>query len=270
MKDQEYATGVGDDVPMNVEDDFSPDAPGRMSFLDHLDELRRRILYAVYSVLAAGVVAFAFIDRILDEVTRPMLAVLPSGTLLGTEALDPIMIYFKAGLLVAVIIASPLILLQVWYFIAPGLYSKEKRMAVPFVFTSTALFLSGAYFGHRIAFRVTWEFLAAFNPAFLAWTPTWTSAFSLYLRMVLGLGLIFQMPVVIFVLARFGIVTAKFLIKNFKYAVLIIFIVAAVASPGQDPASQMLFAAPMLVLYVISIGVAWMFGKKKPIETAEP
>ena len=173
------------------EDDLSPGAPGRMSFLDHLDELRRRILYAVYSVLAAGIVAFAFIDRILEEVTRPMLAVLPSGTLLGTEALDPIMIYFKAGLLVAVIIASPLILLQVWYFIAPGLYSKEKRMAVPFVFTSTALFLAGAYFGHRIAFRVTWEFLAKFNPEFLNWTPTWTSAFSLYLRMVLGLGLIY-------------------------------------------------------------------------------
>ena len=117
---------------------------------------------------------------------------------------------------------------------------------------------------------MTWEFLAKFNPEFLNWTPTWTSAFSLYLRMVLGLGLIFQMPVVIFVLARFGIVSAKFLIKNFKYAVLIIFIVAAVASPGQDPASQMLFAAPMLVLYVISIGVAWLFGKKKPAETAEP
>lgn len=266
MKDQDSGKDVWDDASKNSEDDASADLPGRMSFLDHLDELRRRILYSVYSVLGAAVVAFAFVERILNEVTRPMLADLPSGTLLGTEALDPIMIYFKAGLLVAIVIASPLILLQVWYFIAPGLYSKEKRLAVPFVFTSTALFLTGAYFGHRVAFRVTWEFLSSFKPEFLAWTPTWTSAFSLYLRMVLGLGLIFQMPVVIFVLARFGIVSAKFLVKNFKYAVLIIFVVAAVASPGQDPASQMLFAAPMLVLYVISIGVAWLFGKKKPAE----
>lgn len=266
MKEQ---AGVGDDVSNNVEDDASEDAPGRMSFLDHLDELRRRILYSVYSVLAACVISFAFIERILNEVTRPMLANLPSGKLTGIEALDPIMIYFKAGLLVAVIIASPLILLQVWYFIAPGLYSKEKRLAVPFVFASTALFLAGAYFGHRIAFRVTWEFLSKFKPEFLDWSVTWTSAFSLYLRMVLGLGLIFQMPVIVFVLARFGIVSASFLVKKFKYAVLIIFIVAAVASPGQDPASQMLFAAPMLVLYVISIGVAWLFGKKKPAETGE-
>jgi len=252
------------------EDDLSPGAPGRMSFLDHLDELRRRILYAVYSVLAAGFVAFFFINDILAAVTAPMLVAVPSGKLVGYEALDSIMVYFKAGLLVSILMASPLILLQVWYFIAPGLYSKEKRLAVPFVFTSTALFLAGAYFGHRVAFRVTWEFLMSFNPPWMDLTPTWNSTFSLYLRMVLGLGLIFQMPVVIFVLARFGIVSAKFLIKNFKYAVLIIFIVAAVASPGQDPYSQILFAAPMLVLYVISIGVAWLFGKKKATEENEP
>lgn len=249
----------------DAEDELQPDGPGRMSFLDHLDELRRRILYSLYSVLGAAVIAFAFLKRILDEITGPMVAVLPDQQLLGTEALDPIMFFFKAGLFVALIIASPLILLQVWYFIAPGLYSKEKRLAVPFVFVSTALFLTGAYFGHRVAFRVTWEFLSEFNQGlgFLRWTPTAASAFSLYLRIVLGLGLIFQMPVVIFVLARFGIVSARFLIKNFKYAVLIIFVVAAVASPGQDPASQLLFAAPMVVLYVISIGVAWLFGKKK-------
>jgi sec-independent protein translocase protein TatC len=248
------------------EDDGAPDAPGRMSFLDHLDELRRRILYAVYSILAAAVVSFAFIDRILREVTAPMLAVLPAGKLLGTEALDPIMLYFKAGLLVAILIASPLIMLQVWYFIAPGLYAKEKRIALPFVLVSSLMFLTGAYFGHRVAFRVTWEFLIAFTPDLMDFNPTAGSVFSLYLKMVLGLGLIFEMPVVVFVLARFGLVTAKFLLKNFKYAVLIIFIVAAVASPGQDPASQMLFAAPMLVLYAISIGVAWLFGKKKPPE----
>lgn len=250
-----------------VEDDATPDGPGRMSFLDHLDELRRRILYSVYSVLAAAVLSFSVIRRVLDEVTFPMLQEVSSGKLLGTEALDPIMFFFKAGLFLALIIAAPLILLQVWYFIAPGLYSKEKRLAVPFVFFSSLLFFAGAYFGHQYAFRITWKFLADFSRqvvSFMEWTPTVGSAFSLYLRIVLGMGVIFQMPVVIFVLARFGLVTARFLLKNFKYAVLIIFIVAAVASPGQDPASQLLFAAPMLVLYVLSIGVAWVFGKKKP------
>lgn len=271
MKDQDTDHNVGEDASNTADDDASADAPGRMSFLDHLDELRRRILYSVYSILAACVISFTFITEILDFVTRPMLAVLPNQKLLATEALDPIMLWFKAGLLVAVIIASPLIMLQVWYFIAPGLYSKEKRVALPFVFFSSALFVAGAYFGHRIAFRVTWEFLAAFNKglAFQDWMPTGASAFSLYLRIVLGLGLVFQMPVVIFVLSRFGIVSARFLTKNFKYAVLIIFIIGAVVSPGGDPASQMVFVAPMLVLYVISIGVAWLFGKKKPAEITE-
>ena len=258
--------GVGEDVSNNVAEDEAADAPGRMSFLDHLDELRRRILYSVYSVIAAMIVSFAFIGRILTEVTKPMIAVLPNHALLGTEALDPIMMYFKAGLLFAVLLASPLIMLQVWYFIAPGLYAKEKRIAVPFVFTSSALFLGGAYFAHRVAFTATWDFLVKFNPEWMSWMPTASSVFSLYLKMVIGLGLIFQLPVIIFVLAKFGIVTARFLIKNFKYAVLIIFIVAAVASPGQDPFSQLIFAAPMLVLYVISIGVAWVFAKKKPVE----
>ncbi len=253
---------------MEDEDDVSPDAPGRMSFLDHLDELRRRILYAVYSVLAACVVSFSFINQILTVVTAPMLAVMPTGKqqLQGIEALDPIMLYVRAGLLVAVMLASPLIMLQVWFFIAPGLYAKEKRIAIPFALVSSALFLTGAWFGHRVAFRWTWEFLVSFTPGFMDFSPTASSVFSLYLKMVLGLGLIFEMPVVVFVLARFGMVTAGFLWKNFKYAVLIIFIVAAVASPGGDPMSQFLFAAPMLVLYVISIGVAWLFGKKKPNE----
>lgn len=248
------------------DDDLAPDTPGRMSFLDHLDELRRRIVYSVYSVLAALVVAFIFIQDILAFVTNAMVAATPSGKLLGTGSLDPIMVIFKPGLLVAIIIASPLILLQVWYFIAPGLYAKEKRLAIPFVVSATLLFLTGAWFGHDLAFPVTWGMMAAIVPRFMDWMPTWNDAFGLYLRIVLGLGIIFQMPVVVFVLARFGLVTPTFLIKNIKYAILIIFVVAAVASPGQDPASQLLFAAPMLVLYLISIGVAWVFRKKKPIE----
>lgn len=234
-----------------------------MSFLDHLDELRRRILYSVYSLLAAAVIAFAFVDRVLVEITMPMIEGITNQRLLSTEALDPIMLYFKAGLLLALFIASPLILLQVWFFIAPGLYSKEKRMAVPFVFFSTALFLSGAYFGHKVAFPITWQFLGAMVPSFLDWHPTASSALSLYMRILLGLGLVFQMPMIVFVLARFGLITAKFMIKHFRYAILIIFIVAAVASPGQDPASQLVFAAPMTLLYLVSIGVAWLFGKKK-------
>lgn len=250
----------------NKDEDSLGAGTNRMSFLDHLDELRRRILYSVYSVLGAFVISLFFIQDVMAMITGQMIASTPSGRLLGSGSLDPIMVIFKPGLLFAVVISSPLILLQVWYFIAPGLYANEKRFAIPFVSASTTLFLTGAWFGHVIAFPVTWGFLGGMVPNWLEWNPTWTDAFSLYLRMVIGLGLIFQMPVIIFVLAKFGLVTAKFLIKNFKYAVLIIFIIAAVASPGQDPTSQLIFAVPMLVLYIISIGVAWLFAKEKLVE----
>lgn len=241
-----------------------PDSPGRMSFLEHLDELRRRLLYSVYSVLGALAISFVFVDDVLEFITGQMTAVV--GPLQGVGSLDPIMVIFKTALLVAVVVAAPFILLQVWYFIAPGLYANEKKLAIPFVFVTTALFMGGAAFAHYLAFPVTWEFLKAIQPKWMDWHPIWNDTFALYLRMVLGLGLIFQMPVVVFVLARFGLVSAGFLARNFKYAIVIIFIVAAVASPGQDPTSQLLFAAPMMVLYVVSIGVAWVFAKKKPAE----
>ena len=167
------------------------------------------------------------------------------------------------------LVAAPFVLYQVWLFVAPGLYSHEKRFAIPFVLASSVFFFTGAAFSHYVAFPVTWMFFINFSSAYVDFMPRAGPAFSLYVKMLLGFGLIFQMPMLVFFLARFGIVTAGFLAKKTKYAILIIFVVAAVITPTADIPTQLIFAAPMMVLYGISIGVAWVFQKRKRPETAE-
>jgi sec-independent protein translocase protein TatC len=151
----------------------------------------------------------------------------------------------------------------VWLFVAPGLYSHEKRFAVPFVLFSSIFFFAGAAFSHYIAFPVTWKFFIDFTPSFIVFMPKIGPAFSLYVKMLLGFGLIFQMPILVLALARMGVVTGGFLLRNFKYATLIIFILGAVLSPGTDVASQLMMAGPMMVLYTISIAIAYIFQKKR-------
>jgi sec-independent protein translocase protein TatC len=152
---------------------------------------------------------------------------------------------------------------QVWLFIAPGLYANEKKLAVPFVVFASGLFISGAAFSHYVLFPLAWKFFASFSNEYIKFTPRVEPVFDLYVRLVLALGVIFQLPMLIFVLARFGIVTARFLLRNFKYAVLIMFIAAAIVTPDGSVVNQVVMAAPMIVLYIISIGVAWIFGKRR-------
>ena len=161
------------------------------------------------------------------------------------------------------------ILWQAWLFVAPGLYAKEKRLAVPFVFLSTVGFLGGAAFTHYLLFPWMWSFFGSFANDKLTFMPRIEPVFSLYVKMVFGMGLVFQMPAIVYSLARIGLVTARFLIKSFKYAILLIFIAAAVITPSGDMLTQTLFAAPMIGLYIISIGIAWMFGKRRPSVPAE-
>jgi sec-independent protein translocase protein TatC len=151
----------------------------------------------------------------------------------------------------------------VWKFIAPGLYSHEKKFAIPFVLMSTCFFVAGGLFSHYIAFPWTWMFFASFATDYMKFVPKIDEAFSLYTKMILGFGAIFEMPTLVLFLARMGVVTAGWLLRYFKYAVLIIFIVAAVISPGTDMMSQLIMAVPMLGLYIISIGVAAIFQKKR-------
>jgi sec-independent protein translocase protein TatC len=175
------------------------------------------------------------------------------------------MLRLKVAALVGLIIAAPAIMWQLWLFIAPGLYRREKRLALPFVISSSLLFVSGAAFNHYIVFPVAFDFLGSFDTEYMEFLPRIEPVFSLYARMLLALGLVFQMPVLVFTLARLGLITARFMIRNIKYAVLVIFIVAAVVTPSSDIVNQTLMAAPMLVLYLISIGIAWMVAPRNSV-----
>jgi sec-independent protein translocase protein TatC len=250
------------------DDDNEPDpldqSGAKMSFLEHLDELRKRLINIVYSLIAGCVVAYIFIGRIFDFVMHPMQQVLgPKAHLQYTSGAEPFMLYVKMGFLVGIFLASPLILWQIWKFIAPGLYTHEKRFAIPFVVMSTIFFTTGGLFAHYIAFPWTWAFFGSFSNDYMIFVPKVDEAFAMYSKMLLGFGLIFEMPTLVFVLARMGVISARVLLKYFKYAFLAIFIIAAVISPGTDMMSQVMMAAPMVILYVISIGIAFVFQRRR-------
>ena len=253
----------GDDEDPETNDDSS----SKMSFLEHLDELRKRLIYIVYSLVAGCAVAYIFISKIFDFIMRPMQQVLgPTAHLQFTSGAEPFMLYVKIGFLVGIFLSAPLILWQVWKFIAPGLYTHEKKFAIPFVVMSTIFFTTGGLFAHYIAFPWTWAFFGSFANEYMIFVPKVDEAFSMYSRMILGFGLIFEMPTLVFVLARMGVISARILLKYFKYAFLGIFIIAAVISPGTDMVSQIMMAAPMLVLYLLSILVAWIFQRRRTPE----
>jgi sec-independent protein translocase protein TatC len=240
------------------------DRGGKMSFLEHLDELRRRIIYAVLAIVGGFSIACFFLTPIFNFIMGPMYAALPKGqTLIYTEPTEALMLYLKMAVLVGLLIASPGVMSQVWLFVAPGLYANEKKLAIPFVAMSSFFFVAGAAFSHYVVFPLTWKFFLSFSSAQVSFMPRIEPAFGLYVKLMLTFGLIFQMPTLVLFLARMGVITAKFLLKNMKYAILIMFIVGAVLSPGTDPVGQVMMAGPMFILYVISIGLAWMFGKKK-------
>jgi sec-independent protein translocase protein TatC len=240
---------------------------GRMTFLEHLDELRKRLIASLIGIAVGCVISFIFLNRIFEFITLPMANMLPQGSrLITTEPSEYFMLWFKVGFLVGLLVAVPFVLYQVWLFVAPGLYSHEKRFAIPFVLFASIFFFAGAAFSHYVAFPVTWQFFIKFTGDFVAFMPKLQSAFSLYVKMLLGFGIIFQMPVLVMALARMGVVNARFLLRQFKYATLIIFILGAVLSPGGDIASQVMMAGPMMVLYVFSIGVAWAFQKRRKVE----
>lgn len=250
----------------HAEDDESPGA--KMSFLEHLDELRKRIVNACISLAVGVLVGFFWIDKIFNFLLAPARSALPPGTtMIYTQPGEAFSLYITVSLIAGAVIAAPLIMYQVWLFIAPGLYSNEKMFAVPFVLFSTIGFLAGAAFNHYIAFPFIMMFFASFNSADLRFMPKLDDVFGLYVKMLLGIGLVFQMPTVVFFLAKMRIVTARFLVKNLKFAILLIFITAAVITPTGDPMTQAIFAAPMLGLYAISIIIAWLVGPKRLKET---
>jgi sec-independent protein translocase protein TatC len=241
---------------------------GRMSFLDHLDELRKRLVVSVSSVLVGFVLAFTFIEPMVQFVMEPLVALLPDPDtgFIYTEPTEAFFLYIKVAAVVGLILAMPVVLLQFWRFVAPGLYGHEKKFAIPFVMMSTFFFVGGCLFAHYFLFPVAWEFLGGFSTELMTFTPRIAPTFSLYIRLVLACGVVFQMPTLVFFTARVGLVNAKFLVRNTKYAILIIFIIAAILTPTGDPATLTLMAAPMVVLYGLSIIIAWVVAPRRTSE----
>jgi sec-independent protein translocase protein TatC len=257
-------TQTGAYKPLPDDDDDDPLVGGKMSFLEHLDELRKRIVNACIAIGVGVLLTFAFIQRIFDFLLAPTRSALPPGVkLIYTQPGEAFSLYVTVALIAGVVIAGPFIMFQVWMFIAPGLYSNEKRMAIPFVLFTTIGFLLGAAFNHYIAFPFMMKFFASFNTPDLAFMPKLEDVFGLYSKMLLGMGVVFQMPTVVYFLAKLKLITAGFLARHFKYAFLIIFILAAVITPTGDMMTQAIFAAPMVGLYLLSIVVAWLVGPKK-------
>lgn len=234
-----------------------------MGLLDHLDELRRRLVRALLAFVATFLLCFTFAEQIYAFLARPIEPHLPEGTrLVFLGITDPFILYIKVAALAGIFLASPLILYQVWAFVAPGLYRREKRVAVPFIFFGSLLFLGGGAFGYYIAFPFAVEFLLGVGKQFQP-TITITSYLSFLMTVILGLGVMFEMPTLIFLLSRLGVVTPRFLLRHFRWAVLIIFTIAAIITPTPDVVNLCIFALPTLGLYLVGVGVAWIFTPEK-------
>jgi len=241
-----------------------------MSFLEHLDELRKRIINACIAIGIGFVVSFAFVDKIFNFIFAPTRKILPAGvTLAYTRPAEAFSLYIQVALIGGILLAAPVVMYQVWLFIAPGLYSKEKRFAIPFVVLTTGGFFLGAAFNHFFAFPSMMWFFASFNSTTLQFIPKVEDTFDLYLTMVLWMGVVFQLPTIVFFLAKMRLVTAKFLWKQFRYAILLTFIIAAVITPTGDPMNQLIFAAPMIALYCVSIVIAWLVNPRNRVKEAD-
>lgn len=245
--------------PNDVRDDEP--VGGSMGFLDHLDELRTRLIRSCLAIAAGMLVAFFFVDRIGDFILAPTLKALPAGdALILTKPGEGFAFYLDVALIGGLILASPFVMYQVWRFIAPGLYAKEKKFAVPFVCLTTIGAIGGALFTHYVMFPATVAFLAGFHSPGMRFMPRVEDTFDLYKMMLIGMVVVFQIPTVVFFLAKMRLVTARMLWRHFKYAILVSFIVAAILTPSADPWNQTVFALPMIGLYLLSIGIAWLVG----------
>jgi sec-independent protein translocase protein TatC len=238
-----------------------------MSFLEHLEELRKRLLRSAFAVAAAFALCLTYARRILELFIRPIRPFLGESKPVYLDLTEPFLLYMKVAFLASLFVAAPVVLYQVWAFIRPGLYARERRYALPFVFFATIFFVLGGAFGYTVAFPVACKFLLSVAEGF---TPALrvSSLFAFESKMILGMGLVFELPTVVYFLSRLGLITSGFLWRNFKYAVLIIFIVAAVITPTPDVVTQCIFAGPMILLYLIGILVAHVFGRARAPQPA--
>jgi sec-independent protein translocase protein TatC len=231
-----------------------------MSFLEHLEELRRRIIYSFLYVVAGFCVCWWFHEQIFAIMQKPIVTALANHKmdtqLVYLNPTDPFNMYLKISFLAGIFVASPFMLYQVWAFIAPGLYRNERRYVLPFMFSTVGLFLAGGYFGYKMVYPAALDFLIGWSIQFKPMITVGEYT-DLFLTIIAGLGLVFEMPILVFFLSLMGILTAGWMWRNFRYSILVIFIIAAIITPTTDIMNMCIFAAPMIVLYLFSIAIAW-------------
>jgi sec-independent protein translocase protein TatC len=247
----------------------------QMSFLEHLEELRVRLLHSIYSIIITTGVCFYFRDRIYSYLAKPLYDTMKSlgldPVIVYTNPVDPFNLYIKLSIMGGIFIASPYVLYQLWLFVSPGLYRNEKKYIWPFVLLTSGLFISGGFFAYKLALPKAFRFLLEFAHQFKPMV-TINEYWDLAISVIVAVGVVFELPVVILLLSIFGIVTPKFLLKNFRYAVLLTAVVAAAIVPTNDMASIFVVWIPLVGLYVLSIGLSWLVylrknRKKKNAET---
>jgi sec-independent protein translocase protein TatC len=235
-----------------------------MSFLDHLEELRRRLIKSVIAVAAGLLLSTAYAPAIIRFLKAP--AAEYGIEIVGYGALEMFTLYFHVALASGICLASPVVLFQAWRFIEPALYPHEKRYALPFLISTTLFFLLGAAFGYMVAtpyiMRMQLELAALME---IVWRPSAVEYISLLTATVIAMGAVFEMPPVIFILSRIGLVDARFLLRNFKYAFLILTVLSGVLTPSGDLGPMVAFLAVMLALYLLSILVALAFSRKRKV-----
>lgn len=238
-------------------------SPDEMTFLEHLEDLRKRLFNSFLAIIITLIPAWFFSRDVFKILARPVTKYLPEGSKLAYTGLtEPFLLYLKVSFLTAIFVSSPFIFLQIWYFVAPGLYQREKRLVIPFVIFTTFFFLLGATFGYFVIFPWACRFFLNLGSDFQS-VITVNSYFNLSLKLLLGIGLVFEMPILVFFLARIGVISSRWMLRNFKYAVLVIFIIAAVITPTPDMITQSILAIPMLILYGLSILVVIAVEKAK-------
>src|SRR5215471_15530475 len=247
-------------------DEGKPESMPAMSFLEHLEELRRRIIYSLIAIAVGFFACWGYAEKIFEIMQRPIMEALRrngmSQTLVYLNPTEPFNLYLKVGAMAGLFVASPFVLYQVWLFISPGLYRNEKKYVTPFMFFTVALFLAGGYFGYKLVYPQALEFLIGYGKQF---TPMITIGeyTDLFLVIIIGMGVIFELPILVFFLSLMGIITAGWMWRNLRYSILVIFIIAAILTPTTDILNMCIFAAPMVALYVVSIAIAWAFHPRQ-------
>jgi sec-independent protein translocase protein TatC len=242
-------------------EDAERDLP-KMSFLEHLEELRKRLLVSFIAIFVGFLACWHYADLIFTKLQEPLTKYLPPGDKLAyTRLTAPFFMYMKVAFFAGMFAAAPIVLTQLWLFIAPGLYKNERRYAIPFIIFATLFFIGGGYFGWKVLLPATCAFFVETGKQFKQMV-TIDDYFSFASTIILAAGLVFETPILIFFLARLGIVTPAFLLQKFKYAIVISFVVAAVVTPTPDMVTQTALALPMILLYLLGIAIAYLFGKK--------